>query len=1390
MKNLKIIAFIVVLCFAATTIAWSAPSVIATPPKAGEAISALAPASRFSEDIREESPPQITQFLRGLFVPAILLFVGTAVVGLSYYFGQNQFTPHTIRPLLYATVLVGGFTFSYLAPFASGGGSGRNRKFSELPNAEQRQRVVEAARDAAMNHPEEKATRTGIVSELGITLDEFFAWENKNLFNFKEKRFFDESPSPAAAPQRPITATPPKPPATAGTPNKPEPWANLLAAPTQPSPRPVPPPAFIPRPAPAPVIAPARLQSGGSPAKGRATSSREAHSQGPRPRGKRSPSVPKAAKPAAPVPAAPKPAAPPAPKPADKPAKYRQAQWKDLTPPKQKVRFSKAIKTMLQTGAQLTWPTIGAALGIEVIDVQRFAQKNNFNIETGKFEKAATKPKPAAKLVDKPAPPPPLTAEQKRWNKAKASIIEQFRDTKDANEKGKYRNFDCEVEVGRSGRLELYVGIDEDGNESRAVISTGAPEPGTARIRRYYDNDLKCYILETERTAKGKKISRAYLIELDEATGFNKITFVEKFREMLKRYLEGVDGPDKKGKHKKTTFEALATRSGKNANIKISVKDKKGRTQTVVLAAGKNPGVVTVTIGYDDDLECDVLSVRNEESNEIATSIKVYDEKRGINVFRSVDKYKTLLKRQLLDLDECNKEGKYECLGPFKVSLDQDGQYSICLVKEKDRELQVHLLTGTHKDGEAEFVMDYDRKRKWYLFKTKRKVDGKTITTTSVIGFNPMRGINDFFQIRKNGKLTGFGPPIVSIENLGLLPKRSARILIDRFNKIVTDAVASNSNVTIEAIQDMLLEARITAGSQRIKSVVEKLRSQPAPAVAEPFPTSADTGSSEETQPPAAPATNEEIARLTRRNAELEAQIGQLQAEIAAAVVPEPTVTASISTEQGISVAVAFEPPAPAPESSATTALSIEEEAVATSEAGAANASAAEVEAKALETEEAVESAKPPRKGIISLPEPALSAANGVARNDVPAISFDDFAKQLGARIKERREEEPGWSRKKLREVIKTQSGLTYSEARIAAIERGKNLTFAELYDCFNALEIPDDLDWLLGAARWRSYKQSVRKSRALGKRIRELREEKGWSQTEFAQEIQHTPGAICNVEAGRFITYPLLAKIESALDVNLLPFLFELKQPLPAPAPAALPDDEATRTSLLTPQSRFARPNGFSQKLATVLKIWLAAACLIAVLHPLIGAQAAEGFLHFKEARPILADSVVAVFFTAITDMQGQYLSDSPKKSLWQTAFLSCFAFILWGWQISFGFSWIETHLVSTWDKAVATTLLGFTLSLQPMALVWIFKSRIQKAGKDYCFINQIKKKIDIEIFERPLYLCTNYCIQSLFPFWIKPWAMMFVTFIVRPFSMCAQNQRSPFLNVIDRSRAVALSL
>ncbi|MET7422324.1 helix-turn-helix transcriptional regulator [Dactylosporangium sp. NPDC005555] len=64
---------------------------------------------------------------------------------------------------------------------------------------------------------------------------------------------------------------------------------------------------------------------------------------------------------------------------------------------------------------------------------------------------------------------------------------------------------------------------------------------------------------------------------------------------------------------------------------------------------------------------------------------------------------------------------------------------------------------------------------------------------------------------------------------------------------------------------------------------------------------------------------------------------------------------------------------------------------------------------------------------------------------------------------------------------------------------------------------------------------ESTKLAFELGRAVRELRERRGWSQTELAQAASMTQSAIARFEAGGTVpTLPVLERLARALDVEL----------------------------------------------------------------------------------------------------------------------------------------------------------------------------------------------------------------------------------------------------------------
>jgi ribosome-binding protein aMBF1 (putative translation factor) len=75
---------------------------------------------------------------------------------------------------------------------------------------------------------------------------------------------------------------------------------------------------------------------------------------------------------------------------------------------------------------------------------------------------------------------------------------------------------------------------------------------------------------------------------------------------------------------------------------------------------------------------------------------------------------------------------------------------------------------------------------------------------------------------------------------------------------------------------------------------------------------------------------------------------------------------------------------------------------------------------------------------------------------------------------------------------------------------------------------------------------EAARLAFELGRRVRELREQRGWNQTQLAHEAGMTQSAVARFEAGGTIpTLPVLERLARALDAEL-----DVKlTPKPAPA-------------------------------------------------------------------------------------------------------------------------------------------------------------------------------------------------------------------------------------------------
>jgi ribosome-binding protein aMBF1 (putative translation factor) len=65
---------------------------------------------------------------------------------------------------------------------------------------------------------------------------------------------------------------------------------------------------------------------------------------------------------------------------------------------------------------------------------------------------------------------------------------------------------------------------------------------------------------------------------------------------------------------------------------------------------------------------------------------------------------------------------------------------------------------------------------------------------------------------------------------------------------------------------------------------------------------------------------------------------------------------------------------------------------------------------------------------------------------------------------------------------------------------------------------------------------ESTRLAFELGRAVRELREERGWSQTQLAHAAAMTQSAVARFEAGGTVpTLPVLERLARALDVELV---------------------------------------------------------------------------------------------------------------------------------------------------------------------------------------------------------------------------------------------------------------
>lgn len=64
---------------------------------------------------------------------------------------------------------------------------------------------------------------------------------------------------------------------------------------------------------------------------------------------------------------------------------------------------------------------------------------------------------------------------------------------------------------------------------------------------------------------------------------------------------------------------------------------------------------------------------------------------------------------------------------------------------------------------------------------------------------------------------------------------------------------------------------------------------------------------------------------------------------------------------------------------------------------------------------------------------------------------------------------------------------------------------------------------------------EAARLAFELGRRVRELREQRGWSQTQLARQAGMTQSAVARFEAGGTIpTLPVLERLARALDAEL----------------------------------------------------------------------------------------------------------------------------------------------------------------------------------------------------------------------------------------------------------------
>ncbi len=103
------------------------------------------------------------------------------------------------------------------------------------------------------------------------------------------------------------------------------------------------------------------------------------------------------------------------------------------------------------------------------------------------------------------------------------------------------------------------------------------------------------------------------------------------------------------------------------------------------------------------------------------------------------------IKNQLKDLEECNKEGKYERVD-FETSTNAFGGLWLMEVKDKNGEVFVpSFLTGLRQKGAVRVERFYSKRLGYYVFKTERyDRHGRRVVTTSRIVYDKKRGVNKF----------------------------------------------------------------------------------------------------------------------------------------------------------------------------------------------------------------------------------------------------------------------------------------------------------------------------------------------------------------------------------------------------------------------------------------------------------------------------------------------------------------------------------------------------------------------------------------------------------------------------------------------------------------------